>query len=234
MANLLSVVIITKNEQQYIADAVRSAAFADEVLVLDNFSEDRTREIAASMGARVLTHEWLGFGVQKNMAVNSAKNDWVFVLDADERITPDLQKEILSTLKKPAFAAYFVARRNWFFGKPIRYCGLYPDYSIRLFDRREGRFNEVAVHESVQCQGETGYLRHPMKHRAYETVDEFINKQKRYAQLSAKPKNGFKAIVSPIWVMLKIYLIRAGFLEGWRGLVIAWGYARYTFWKYSQ
>ena len=234
MQNPISVVIISKNEERFIADAVKSALFADEVLVLDSGSSDQTCAIATALGAKVLHQDWLGFGAQKNQAVSLAKNDWVFVLDADERITDALRSELLSTLEAPAFKAYKTARLNRFFGKDIRHCGLYPDYSIRLFDRRFGRFNEVSVHESVQTSETVGVLTHSMTHLAFDSVSEFRAKQKGYAALSSKKPNLLKALVSPIWTFVKIYLLRLGFLEGWRGLVIAMVYAQYTFWKYSR
>ncbi|MCH9646139.1 MAG: glycosyltransferase family 2 protein [Proteobacteria bacterium] len=234
MSHQLSVVIISHNEEKFIADAVKSASFADEVLVLDSGSTDETRSIAKNLGAKVMHQEWLGFGMQKNKAVELASNDWVFVLDSDERITPELQIEILNTLKNPMADGYYVARLNNFFGKYIRHCGLYPDCSIRLFNRQKGKFNDVTVHESVQIQGKTNKLKNHMLHFAFDTVEEFYNKQKKYAALSQKKKNLIKAFISPIWTFLKIYIVRLGFLEGWRGFVIAKVYAQYTFWKYYK
>ena len=234
MHNQLSVVIISKNEEKFIADAVKSASFANEVLVLDSGSTDETCSIAKNLGAKVMHQDWLGFGMQKNKAVELASNDWVFVLDSDERITLELQSEILSTLKNPMTDGYHVARLNNFFGKNIRYCGLYPDYSIRLFNREKGKFNDVTVHESVQINGDTDKLKNHMIHLAFDTVEEFSNKQKKYATLSQKNKNLIKAFISPIWTFLKIYIFRLGFIEGWRGFIIAKVYAQYTFWKYRK
>ena len=234
MHNQLSVVIISKNEENFIADAVKSALFANEVLVLDSNSTDETCSIAKNLGAKVMHQDWLGFGMQKNKAVELASNDWVFVLDSDERITLELQSEILSTLKNPMTDGYHVARLNNFFGKNIRYCGLYPDYSIRLFNREKGKFNDVSVHESVQINGDTDKLKNHMIHLAFDTVKEFSNKQKKYATLSQKKKNLIKAFISPIWTFLKIYIFRLGFIEGWRGFIIAKVYAQYTFWKYYR
>jgi len=234
VANKLSIVIITKNEEKFIFDALKSAVFADEVVILDSGSEDQTCNIAKKIGARVEQQSWLGFGAQKNKAVELADNDWVFVLDADERITPELRDEIIFTLKNPQFDGYRIARLNNFFGKNIRHCGLYPDYSIRLFNRQKGKFNDVPVHESVQIQGNTDKLKNHMLHLAFDTVEEFSNKQKKYAELSQKDKNLIKAFISPIWTFLKIYIIRLGFVEGWRGFIIAKVYAQYTFWKYFK
>ena len=234
MTNKLSIVIITKNEEKFIFDALKSAVFADEVVILDSGSEDQTCNIAKKIGARVEQQAWLGFGAQKNKAVELADNDWVFVLDADERITPELRDEIISTLKNPQFDGYRIARLNNFFGKYIKTCGLYPDYSIRLFNKNKGKFNDVAVHESVQINGRVLSLKNHMIHLAYENIDEFKVKQKRYASLSHKKRNRLKALISPVWTFFKLYFIKLGFLDGWRGFTIAKLYAQYTFWKYIK
>tara|TARA_B100000767_G_scaffold274156_1_gene306283 strand:- start:1480 stop:2184 length:705 start_codon:yes stop_codon:yes gene_type:complete len=230
----LSVVIISKNEEKFIKDAILSANFADEVLLVDSGSIDKTCSIADKLGAKVITQDWLGFGKQKNKAIDLAKNNWVFVLDSDERITTELMVEICNIMLNPIFDGYFVARLNNFFGKNIKTCGLYPDYSMRLFNKKKGRFNDVNVHESFILEGSVGKLTNHMIHLAYESFDEFIVKQKRYARLSAKNNNIFKALVSPCWIFIKIFFIKLGFLEGWRGFLIAKGYAQYTFWKYTK
>ena len=234
MANKLSIVIITKNEEKFIFDALKSAVFADEVVILDSGSEDQTCNIAKKIGARVEQQAWLGFGAQKNKAVELADNDWVFVLDAGERITPELRDEIIFTLKNPQFDGYRIARLNNFFGKYIKTCGLYPDYSIRLFNKNKGKFNDVAVHESVQINGRVLSLKNHMIHLAYENIDEFKVKQKRYASLSHKKRNRLKALISPVWTFFKLYFIKLGFLDGWHGFTIAKLYAQYTFWKYIK
>ena len=234
MSNSLAVVIITKNEENFIEDAIKSAQFAKEVVVLDSNSIDKTCEIAKKLGAIVHQQAWLGFGAQKNHAVNLASNDWVFILDSDERIPLDLQIEIIETLNNPLFDGYHVARLNRFFGKNIKTCGLYPDYSIRLFNRLKGRFNNVPVHESVRVNGKVTKLKNHMIHLAYEDVSEFIEKQKKYSRLSNKKKNIFKAIISPCWTFFKIYFIKLGFIDGWHGFIIAKIYAKYTFWKYIK
>lgn len=230
----LSVVMIAKNEAAVIGDAIRSARFADEVVVLDNGSTDRTCEIARELGAVVHTGEWLGFGAQKNKAVSLARHDWVFVLDCDERITPELQQEITTELQNPACSAYRVARLNRFFGTFVRYGGLYPDYSIRLFDRRNARFNELPVHESVLAKGSVGRLHEHMIHLAYDTIEEFIAKQNRYSSLQDRQRSKMKALLHPHWKFFKLYVLKAGFRDGWNGFVLARLYAQYTFWKYVK
>jgi glycosyltransferase involved in cell wall biosynthesis len=232
MTNPLSVVIITRNEENYIEDAIKSAQFADEIIVLDSGSTDETCNIAKNLGVKVEKKDWLGFGAQKNYVVDLASFNWVFVLDADERISKKLKKEINKVLESPSFNGYLVPRLNWFFGKSIKTCGLYPDFSIRLFNKNKGRFCDVPVHESVILKGKAGKLKNHMHHLAYESVDEFIRKQKKYSGLSNKKKNIFKALFSPLWVFFKIFFIKLGFLDGWRGFIIAKGYAQYTYWKY--
>ncbi|WP_108064192.1 glycosyltransferase family 2 protein [Poseidonibacter lekithochrous] len=232
--NKLSIVIITKNEEKFIADAIKSSLFADEVLILDSGSSDKTCEIAKELGAKVLFQEWLGFGAQKNKAVELASNDWVFVLDSDERIPNELKDEILKTIENPNSDGYFVARLNNFFGKDIKSCGLYPDYSIRLFNRTKGSFNDVPVHESVQMKTTPSHLKNHMIHLAYDSIEEFIQKQNRYSSLNHKKKSLFKAIVNPYWTFFKLFIIKKGFLDGYHGFIIAKLYSQYTFWKYIK
>ncbi|WP_200763538.1 glycosyltransferase family 2 protein [Nitrosophilus alvini] len=229
----LSVVIITFNSEKYIKEAVESASFADEVLVLDSGSSDNTAKIAKELGARVEYQKWLGFGKQKQKAVDLAKNRWVFVLDSDERITENLQKEIKEILKNPKFEAYEVPRLNYFFGKPIKHCGLYPDKTIRLFDKEKARFTSDEVHEKVVTESKTGSLKNHMLHLAYDSVEEFIDKQNRYSSLGAKP-NRIKAVINPPWTFFKIFFLKLGFLDGWHGYLIAKLYSQYTFWKYIK
>jgi glycosyltransferase involved in cell wall biosynthesis len=230
----LSVVIISKNEEEYIGDAIKSSLFAEEVLVLDSGSTDKTCEISESLGATVIQQEWLGFGPQKNRAVELAKNDFVFVLDSDERITEKLRQEIIDILENPHNDGYFVPRINNFWGNDIKTCGLYPDYSMRLFNRTKAKFNDVQVHESVQLKTNIGYMKNHMLHLAYRSIDEFIEKQNRYSTLHHKEKNRVKAILNPSWTFFKLFIIKKGFLDGWNGFIISKLYAQYTFWKYIK
>ena len=233
-AEPLSIVILTRDSEKHLAEVLASATFADEVLILDGGSQDRTPELARNAGVRIETQtEWLGFGRQKQRAVELAAHDWVYVLDSDEVIPPDLREEILETLRDPRHAGYRIPRLNRFFGKAIRHGGLYPDATLRLFDRRRGRFTDDAVHERVVVEGNVGELTHPMHHYAYDTVEEFIAKQNRYSTLGAKP-NRLKAIVNPWWTFFRMYVIKRGFLDGWHGYLIARLYAQYTFWKYVK
>lgn len=228
----LSIVILTFNSQKYLSKVLNSCHFADEVIVVDSGSVDNTLEIAqAFANTKIIHQKWIGFGKQKQAGVNATKHDWVFVLDSDEIITDALQQEILS--QKLTCKGYFVPRLNYFFGKPIKYCGLYPDATLRFFDKNYAFFSEDEVHEKVLTQEKTDTLTNHMLHFAYESVEEFIAKQNRYSSLNKKD-NILKALFSPYWTFFKIYFLRLGFLEGWHGFVIAKLYAQYTFWKYVK
>lgn len=229
----LSVAIIACDEEKRIGDAVRSASFADEVLVLDSGSRDGTVDVARRLGARVVHQSWLGFGRQKQKAVDLCANDWVFVLDSDERITDELRSEVIRELRAPTARGFKIARVNVFFRKVIKHCGLYPDYSIRLFDRLHGRFTEDIVHEKVIVDGPIKALDSPMRHLAHESVESLIAKLNRYSSLNAR-QSLVKALLDPPWTFFRIYVLRRGFLDGKEGFIIASLYSQYAFWKYVK
>ncbi len=228
----LSIVILTFNSQRYLTKVLNSTLFADEVVLIDSGSSDATLQIAQKFNnVKIIHQEWLGFGKQKQAGVEACSNNWVFILDSDEIITDELKDEILNL--DFACKAYFIPRLNYFFGKPIRHCGLYPDATLRLFDKNFARFSEDKVHEKVETKEKTAILNNHMLHFAYENIEEFITKQNRYSSLNSKNRI-VKAIFNPYWTFFKIYFLRLGFLEGWRGFVVAKLYAQYTFWKYVK
>lgn len=232
--NLLSIVILTFNSEKYINKVLQSCQFADEVLIVDSGSKDKTLEIARQFNnVKIFKQIWLGFGKQKQKGVELAKNDFIFVLDSDEVITKELQDEIITILKNPKFKAYKTPRLNYFFGKPLKRCGLYPDYTIRLFHKNFASFSNDKVHEKVITKENLGKIRAHMLHFAYENIEEFITKQNKYSSLNKKT-NWIKAIINPYWTFFKLYILKLGFLEGWRGFVVAKLYAQYTFWKYVK
>ena len=224
--------ILTFNSQKYLLDVLKSCAFADEVIIVDSGSSDNTVSIARTFkNTKIVLQEWLGFGKQKQFGVDLCTNDWVFVLDSDEIITDELKDEI--TALDAVHKGYFVARLNYFFGKPIKRCGLYPDRNLRFFNKKFAMFSDDAVHERVVTRESTANLKHHMLHYAYENIEEFITKQNKYSSLNHK-ENKTKALFNPFWTFMKIYLFKLGFLDGWRGYVIAKLYAQYTFWKYIK
>lgn len=232
--NALSIVIITFNSEKYLYEVLTSCSFADEVIILDSGSTDKTISIAQSFpNVNIIHQSWLGFGFQKQEGVNQARHDWVFVLDSDEVITAELQNEIIFTCNHHNHQGYFIPRINYFFGKPITRMGLHPDKTLRFFNRKHAIFSQSTVHEKVLLSGSCGYLKSPMLHYAYENIEQFITKQNNYSSLGAK-NNRFKALFNPSWTFFKLFILKGGFLEGWRGFVIAKLYAQYTFWKYIK
>lgn len=239
---MLSVTIITKNEAGNIEDCLRSVAWAQEIVVVDQFSTDGTADMAKRLGARVYQEPWKGFARQKNSAVEKTTGDWILSLDADERIPGPLKEEIEETIdRKDAFHAYFIARKNFFSGQWIRHGGWYPDYCLRLFKKASGRFEERAVHEKVLIEGPTGYLRNPLEHFTYRSVADYLIRMERYSRLAAleipeakRPSLWSALTLRPTFTFLNMYLLRAGFLDGKKGLFLAVSYAYYTFLKYYR
>ncbi len=238
----VSVVIITFNEEKNIRAALESASWADEIVVVDSYSTDATVEICREFTENVYQEKWRGFSGQKSYAVSLAKNDWVFVLDSDERFTDGLIDEISGMMQEaPAKVGYYVSRRNHFMGREIKHCGWSPDYSIRLFDRRKGAFKDRAVHEAVELSGEAGYLKAPMLHYTYAGISDYIKRMDKYSTLAAQEmkKEGRSAgpldmSLKPMFTFFKMFIIRQGFRDGIYGLVISILYSFYTFTKYAK
>ena len=222
----LSAVVIASNEEFAIGACLDSLAWCREILVVDSGSTDRTRAIAVERGARVVDHEWEGYGRQKNFAVRQATNDWVLCVDADEIVSPELRASIEKTLTAPAFRAYEMARCNRFMGRWLRHGEGYPDWILRLFDRRVANWSEDPVHEKVLTEVEVGRLDGDLLHESAQTLHSYLEKQNRYTSLQAEVlcRNGirpsrFKLVFSPLVRFLKFYFLRRGFLDGVPGLV---------------
>lgn len=238
----LSVIIITKNEERHIGDCLASVAFADEVIVLDSGSTDRTLEIAKVHGAKVhQSNDWPGFGPQKNRALDLATGDWVLSIDADERVTPELADAIIEAMTNPASDAYRVARLSSFCGRWIRHSGWWPDYVVRLFRKGAGRFSDVAVHEKVITQTSPGTLSGHFLHYPYENYDALISKVNRYSTDAAimmhrrGKKTNMPAILGhALWTFIRIYFLRKGFLDGKEGFILAATAAAGSFFRYSK
>lgn len=241
MANLLSVTIITKNEEKRLPKCLRSVDFADEVVVVDSGSSDRTVEIAKEFGARTITQSWLGYGRQKQFAVNQASHDWVLCLDADEWLSDELIRSIREELINPNFYAYKLARRNRFLGRWLAYGEGYPDWTLRLFLRKEGAWSVAPVHERVVTHVRVGALSGDLMHESEESVNSFMQKQAKYGLLQAPSllNHGrayivMKLLVSPTSRFLKNYVVRRGFFDGYQGLIFALISSYASFEKYRQ
>jgi len=239
---MLSVAIITHNEEENIGGALESVKWADEIVVVDSFSDDRTREICKKYTDKVFTAEWQGFANQKNKAVSLATQPWALVLDADERVTEDLKSEILRTVNNPSSKdGYYLARKNYFAGRWIRHGGWWPDYTLRLFRRGKGSFQQREVHESIKVNGKTGRLKNPLEHFTYKDTEDYLRRMGVYSTLAAKElyKEGRRACIfdialRPAVTFLRMLFLQAGFLDGAYGLKLAYLYSRYTFNKYAK
>ncbi|HTP62348.1 MAG TPA: glycosyltransferase family 2 protein [Burkholderiales bacterium] len=237
----LSVVLITHNAAAQLADCLASVAFADEVVVVDSGSNDGTAELAARYGARVLAKDWLGFGRQKQFAVEQAAHDWVLCLDADERVSPELAASLVRALQAPASPVYRMARRNRFLGRWLRHGEGYPDWSVRLFDRRQARWSDDAVHEKVLYAVSPGALEGDLLHESAEDLGRYLDKQNRYSTLAAEElyRRGRRASVadlvfSPLVRFVKFYLLRLGCLDGLPGLAHIGIGCMNSFMKYAK
>jgi glycosyltransferase involved in cell wall biosynthesis len=222
----LSVVLITLNAAPQLEPCLESARWADEILIVDTGSSDGTAELAARFGARIIQHPWLGFGPMKNFAVGQARHDWVLCLDADERVTPELRINIETALAQPRFPAFRFPRRNRFLGRWLRHGEGYPDWSLRLFDRRRAHWSDDAVHEKVVCAEPAGTLAGDLLHESGEKLPAYLDKQNRYTTLQAEAlfRQGRHAgvvqlVLSPLLRFIKFYILRLGFLDGVAGLV---------------
>jgi glycosyltransferase involved in cell wall biosynthesis len=219
-------VLITRNAADQLGACLASLAFADEILVVDSGSDDGSREIAAQHGARVIEKDWMGFGRQKQYAVEQARNDWVLCVDADERVSPELARSIAAALAAPQAPIYRMARRNRFLGRWLSHGEGYPDWSLRLFDRKEARWSDDPVHEKVLYAVTPGTLEGDLLHESATDLSDYLAKMNRYTTLAAEQlhANGRKAglavlVLSPVVRFVKFYVLRLGFLDGLPGLV---------------
>lgn len=241
MTPMLSVVIITRNEAANIRDCLASVRFADEIIVVDSESTDDTVAICREMSARVIVQPFAGFGQQKNAGIDRATGEWILNLDADERAPEALRDEIRSVIASPnARDGYWIARQNYFGNQWVRHGGWWPDHTLRLFRRGRGRYNEHPVHAAVELNGTAGKLRHTLIHYTCRDFAVFADRQMRYAETIARAlaNEGCRAhavdvALRPFFTFFKMYVLRAGFLDGAVGWKLAWLYARYTRRKYE-
>ncbi len=237
----LSITIITKNEAQNIADCVRSAQFADEVVVVDCGSTDATVELARAAGAIVYEMDWAGDGPQKNRAIDRATGDWFFSLDADERITPALAAEIRAAIESDAFEGYRVPRVSMYAGRFIYHAGWRPDHVWRLARRGRARYTETLMHAHLQIEGRAGTLRESIVHYSFPTLDSVLDKVNRYSAAGAvdmdrRGKRGSfgKAVAHGLWAFVRTYVFQRGFLDGRWGFMLAVSNAEGTYYRYLK
>jgi glycosyltransferase involved in cell wall biosynthesis len=239
----LSACIIARDEEDRIEPCLDSIAWCDEILLVDAHSSDRTREIAAAHGARVIERDWPGHVAQKEFAVRQARHDWVLCLDADERVSPELRVEI-EALREAGFrgrAGWRMPRLSCYLGRWIRHGSWYPDRQLRLFDRRHGRWAGSDPHDRVNLEGPVGTLRGALLHHPYRDFADHLATIERYTSTAAQRlhEKGRRArlldiLLRPPWRFLRFYVLERGFLEGWRGLVMAYLAAHYVRLKYLK
>ena len=222
----LSAVLITRNAAAVLAPCLESLAFADEIVVVDSGSSDGTAEIAGRYGARLVQKEWLGFGRQKQYAVDQARHDWVLCLDADETVSPRLAASIQAALAAPVSPVYRMPRRNRFLGRWLSHGEGYPDWSPRLFNRMNARWSDDLVHEKVLYAVTPGTLQGDLMHDSSDDLTAYLERQNRYTTLAARQAyelgrsaGFFHILMSPVVRFLKFYVLRLGFLDGMPGLL---------------
>jgi len=237
----VSACIITYNEADRIEACLRSASFCDELLVVDSHSSDDTRARAAALGARVIERDWPGYRSQKQFAVETARHDWVLCLDADERVSAPLRAE-LEALRAGGFAGaagWSIPRITDYFGRFLRHGNAYPDRLVRLFDRRRGGWSGYEIHENTRVNGRIARLHGHLEHYSYRSLGDHLARMQRYADLMAQAMYdaGRRCGLAPVllnaqWRFVRGYLLRLGFLDGWRGLVFALIESQYVRRKY--
>ena len=240
----LSVILITRNEEANLDDCLSSLeGIAQQIVVVDTNSTDRTLEIAQNHGAVVSQPtDWPGFGPQKNRALDLATGEWVLSLDADERLTPALRSEILTAIHHSAHVDCFaIPRLSWYCGRFIRHSGWNPDYVDRLFKRGTARFSDDLVHERLISNGQVAKLENPMLHYSFMNYSQVLQKIDRYSTASAeqafskgKTSSPLKAVLHGVWSFIRTYVIRAGFLDGPQGFALAMSNAQGTYYRYIK
>jgi len=238
----ISATIITRNEARNIGRAIRSLSVADEIVVVDAESTDETRDVAASLGARVVVHPWAGFAAQKNYASHLANHDWILSLDADEELD-DVAQEAVRLWKtfEPGAAGYRFVRRARYLGRWILHSGWYPDCKLRLFDRRRGEWQGAYVHESVVVRGAVETLPGEILHYTCDSLADQRERIEFYAALAAqelydqgeRPAR-FRQLLAPLAAFVRSFFFHLGVLDGYQGLLIAWMAARYVRRKHAM
>ncbi|MAZ26233.1 MAG: glycosyl transferase family 2 [Cytophagaceae bacterium] len=232
----LSVIIPVYNEAHNIEQALQTVTFADEIIVVDSFSSDDTLAVAKKYPVKILQRAFNYPASQKNWVIPQASHEWILLLDADERVTPALQEEIIETLKNPPenTVAFWIYRMNHFMGKRVKYSGMQNDKVIRLFKKSHCRYEDKMVHEEIETQGKVGFLKNRLLHNTYKNLDDYIAKLNRYAYWQARDYdkhtnrlNAFHFFVKPPWRFFKHFVIQQGFRDGVVGFTISFlaGYA---------
>jgi len=240
----ISAIVITLDEESHITECLNTLKWCSEIIVVDSNSSDMTLEYAAKFTNKIISTDETRYGRKRNIGIQAAANDWILWVDADERITPELQAEIQEVLRHPAnnLTGYMIKRQTFFIGKSIRHCGWYPDYSLRLFRKSLNvRFTDVRVHEKLIYSGKVGKLRSEICHYTDTTLEHYLNKQNKYTTLAAldlkenhKITSRAGVVIRPVLTFFKMYFIQLGFLDGFTGFLLCVLSSVSTFNKYSK
>jgi len=239
----IAVCVITLNEEDRIGDCLASVAWADEILVVDSGSTDRTVAIARERGARVIAREWPGYVAQKNFALEQAATDWVLCLDADERVSPRLAEQIRGAVAAApgSIAGYRMARKTFYLGRWILHGGWYPDWKVRLVRRGRARWGGIDPHDRLEPEGPVGTLAGDLEHRTYRDITDHLLTIDRFTsvaagELHARGRGGALAgmLLNAPAKFVKMYLLKAGFLDGLPGFIVAVLGSYYVFLKYAK
>lgn len=233
----ITAIIPTLNEEIHIEAAIKSVDFADEIIIIDSYSKDNTVTLAEKYNVKIIKRKFDDFSSQKNFAINKALHPWIYILDADERVTPEVRKEILEAVENPKNFVGFYVRRSFFFaGKKIRYSGWQRDKVVRLFLKEKCKYQGI-VHETIKADGELGFFKGKIEHYGYKNYNHFISKIHQYGELKAqelhtrgKKVNLFHLLVKPVFRVFSHFILKRGFLDGYTGLIlsITQGYAVLT------
>ena len=237
----LSVIIITKNEHAHIGGCLQSVAWADEIIVLDSGSNDDTVKLCLTVTDKVYQTDWQGFGIQKQRALDKATGDWVLSIDADECVTPELKAEIIQAMQSTEVNGFEIPRLSNYCGRAMRHGGWFPDYVLRLFRRECGQFTDAVVHERIIVEGKVDRLNTHFLHDAFVDFEEVLHKVNNYSSLGATLlyEKGIrsslpKAIGKGCWTFIRTYFLKAAFLDGQQGLMLAISNAEGAYYKYVK
>jgi len=238
----ISAVVITYNEEDNIRRCLESLSWADEIVVVDSYSQDDTKKIVSDFTDKIYDVKWEGFGKKKEFAREKASSEWVLSVDCDEVITPDLRDEILKAIeKKDNYDGYYIPRRSNFLGKWMNHSGWYPDYVLRLFKKEKAKFNQALVHEKIEVFGKIGYLKNSLLHYTDPDIKSYLSKLDFYTTLNAeellkkkKKTKVFDFILHPLGIFFKMFFLKRGFLDGTHGFILAVLSSFYVFIKYAK
>lgn len=239
---MISALAITYNEEVNIESYIKSLSFADEIIIVDSFSTDKTAELAKKYNIKFIQRKFDNFSNQKNFTINQAKYNWVTFFDLDEEIPPTLAQEIIDTVKsKKKLNAYYAKRNYYFMNKRIKYSGFQTDKAVRLFNKNHCKYNGNLVHETIETSEKIGYLKNSINHYTYKNFDTFNDKLTHYSKLQAQKlydknvrPNMYHFLFRPFYRFTYQYFIRFGFLDGKEGFIISYVHAFSVFKRYVQ